>query len=44
MSYGLALRRLRQAVAGAAADGGQCTRSLMLSVFAAKGPEGDGES
>ena len=34
MSYGLALRRLRQAVAGAAANGGQCTRSLMLSVFA----------
>jgi hypothetical protein len=33
MSYGLALRRLRQAVAGAAANGGQCTRSLMLSVF-----------
>jgi hypothetical protein len=33
MSYGMALRRLRQAVAGAAANGGQCTRSLMLSVF-----------
>jgi hypothetical protein len=34
MSYGLALRRLRIAVAHAAANGGQCTRSLMLSVFA----------
>ena len=34
MSYGTALRRLRQAVAGAAANGGQCSRSLMLSVFA----------
>jgi hypothetical protein len=44
MSYGLALRRLRQAVAGAAANGGQCTRSLMLSVFAAEEPQGDGES
>jgi hypothetical protein len=33
MNYGLALRRLRQAVASAAANGGQCTRSLMLSVF-----------
>ena len=34
MNYGVALRRPRQAVAGAAANGGQCTRSLMLSVFA----------
>ena len=34
MPYGLALRRLRIAVAHAAANGGQCTRSLMLSVFA----------
>ena len=33
MSYGLALRRLRIAVAHAAANGGQVTRSLMLSVF-----------
>jgi hypothetical protein len=33
MSYGLALRRLRQAVAAAAANGGQVTRSLMSSVF-----------
>ena len=33
MAYGLALRRLRIAVAHAAANGGQCTRSLMLSVF-----------
>jgi hypothetical protein len=33
MPYGLALRRLRIAVAHAAANGGQCTRSLMLSVF-----------
>ena len=37
MPYGVALRRLRMAVAQAAANGGQCTRSLMLSVF------GDGE-
>ena len=34
MPYGLALRRLRIAVAHAAANGGQCSRSLMLSVFA----------
>jgi hypothetical protein len=34
MSYAQALRRLRIAVAQAAANGGQCTRSLMLSVFA----------
>jgi hypothetical protein len=34
MSYGVALRRLRQAVAAAAANGGAVTRSLMLSVFA----------
>jgi hypothetical protein len=34
MPYGVALRRLRIAVAQAAANGGQCTRSLMLSVFA----------
>lgn len=33
MTYGQALRRLRKAVAGAAANGGQCTRSVMLSVF-----------
>jgi hypothetical protein len=30
MTYGQALRRLRKAVAGAAANGGQCTRSVML--------------
>ena len=33
MPYAQALRRLRQAVAGVAANGGQCSRSLMLSVF-----------
>jgi hypothetical protein len=33
MAYGLALRRLRQAVASVAANGSAITRSLMLSVF-----------
>ncbi len=33
MPYGVALRRLRIAVAHAAANGGQCSQSLMLSVF-----------
>jgi len=33
MSYGVALRRLRKAVASVAANGGAVTRSLMLDVF-----------
>ena len=33
MSYGVALRRLRKAVASVAANGGVVTRSLMLDVF-----------
>ena len=33
MTYAQALRRLRKAVAGAAANGGLIARSLMLSVF-----------
>ena len=33
MSYGVALRRLRKAVASVAANGGAVTRSLMSSVF-----------
>lgn len=33
MSYGIALRRLRKAVAGVAAHGGELSRPLMVSVF-----------